>query len=82
MQVSHVYRLVTLLLRAPARRRTTEIRGVATFYQAVAKILAFVRRSWVFDELPGGNHRRRRAGATRGDGAYGAYRCATSGGGG
>ena len=36
----------------------------------------------VVDELPGGNHRRGRAGATPGGGAYGAYRCATNGGGG
>jgi hypothetical protein len=33
------------------------------------------------DELPGVNRRRERAGATLGGGAYGAYRCATSGGG-
>jgi hypothetical protein len=53
--------------------------------QTVAMILDFVRRSWaklVFDELPSGNHRREREGATRGGGAYGAYKFATKGGGG
>ena len=42
------------------------------------------RKLWaslVVDELAGGNHRRGRAGATRGGGTNGAYRCAINGGG-
>jgi hypothetical protein len=48
-------------------------------YQGVAKILVLVRRlraSLAVDEVPSGNHRRKRPGATLG-GGYGAYRCAT-----
>lgn len=54
-------------------------------YHAVAKISVLVQElqaGLLFDELPGGNHRRERAGATPGGGAFGAYRCATNGGGG
>ena len=53
-------------MRAPVRPRTTSIHGIACFYQAVARISGHVRRRWaslVVDELPGGNHRRERAGA-------------------
>ena len=58
--------------RAPACRRTTN-RGVAGF---ISRRQDFSLCSTeLFDELPGGNHRRGRAGATRGGGAYGAYRC-------
>ena len=42
-------------------------------YQAVARISVLVRRLWaslVFDGLAGGNHRRERAGATLGGGAW------------
>ena len=52
---------------------------------AIAKILVLARRLWaglVFDGLISGNHRRGRAGATPGCGAYGAYRCAANRGGG
>ena len=51
-------------MRAPARRRTTSIHGIARFWPC--QILVLVRRLWaslVVDELPGGNHRRERAGA-------------------
>jgi hypothetical protein len=53
--------------------------------QAVTRISVLVRRHWAslaVDELPGGNHRRGRAGATSGNGAYVAYKFATDGGGG
>ena len=64
----------------PERQKSAE----SPAYQAVARISVLVRRRWAglaVDELPGGNHRRERAGATPGGGAYGAYRCATNGGG-
>ena len=53
--------------------------------QAVAEISVLVRRLRVdlmFDGLGRGNHRRGRAAATPSGSAYGAYRCATNGGGG
>jgi hypothetical protein len=64
------------LLCAPACRRKIEIRGAACFigrhqdFRACPKALDRL----AVDQLPGGNHRRGRAGATPGGGAYGAYR--------
>jgi hypothetical protein len=73
------------LLSARACRRTTTIREVACFIRLVAGNSALARSlcaGFVFDEPPSASHRRGRGGATRGGSAYGAYRCATNGGGG
>ena len=67
-----------LRIAAPGAPRNPRSRPL---YQAVARISALVRRlraGIVPDELPGGDHRRGRDGATCGGGAYGAYRCATN----
>jgi hypothetical protein len=57
------------------RQQSAEPQG----YKAVARISVLVRRlsvGLVFDELPGGNHRRGPAGATLGGAACGAYKFA------
>ena len=80
----HVRTPHTYCARQPDRR-TIAIRGAACSIRLVARNSVHVRRLWAglaVDELPSGNHRRGRAGATPGGGAYGAYRCATNGGGG
>jgi hypothetical protein len=59
------------------------IHGVAYFVRLLRGIQSLfnkLRTGLAVDELPGGNHRRELADAPLA-GAYGAYKCATSGGG-
>ena len=70
--------------RPPTDRRTIAIRG-APALRLIARNSVHVRRLWArlaVDDLPSGNHRPGHVGAALGGGTYGAYRCATNGGGG